>query len=159
MKVENDVDVLGGEESIDTKSDEVYVPPTLSAKRIDPEVRHSLDPDYLYAGYFCIFHVFSFQYLSLCNIRFWECNSYEQSMLLHKELSRRKVSVGLMWWLDPVRTGWNIMHFVVVTEMFCNLSSLLPHLLVFTVSSHFFTFWQVSVEVWFKRFQLVLPVL
>jgi stress-induced morphogen len=37
MKVGNDVDVLSGEESIDTKSDEVYVLPTLSAKRIDPE--------------------------------------------------------------------------------------------------------------------------
>jgi hypothetical protein len=55
MKVENDVDVLSGEESLDTKSDEVFVPPTLSAKRIDPEVRHSLYPDFLYADYFCMF--------------------------------------------------------------------------------------------------------
>jgi len=55
MKVGNDVDVLSGEESIDTKSDEVYVLPTLSAKRIDPEVRHSLYPTYVYAGYSCMF--------------------------------------------------------------------------------------------------------
>jgi hypothetical protein len=56
MKVGNDVGVRSGEESVETKRDEVYVPPTLSAKRIDPEVRHSLDPDYLYAGYyFCMF--------------------------------------------------------------------------------------------------------
>jgi hypothetical protein len=55
MKVENDVGVLRGEESIGTKSDELYVPPTLSAKRIDPEVRHSLYPDYLYAGYSSMF--------------------------------------------------------------------------------------------------------
>ena len=46
MKADNDVNVLSGEESIDTKSDEVYVLPTLSAKRIDPEVRHSLYLDY-----------------------------------------------------------------------------------------------------------------
>jgi hypothetical protein len=55
MKVENDVDVLSGEESIDTKSDEVYIPPTLSAKRIDPEVRLSLYPDFLYATCSCMF--------------------------------------------------------------------------------------------------------
>jgi hypothetical protein len=42
MKVENDADILSRAESIETKSDEVYIPPTLSAKRIDPEVRHSL---------------------------------------------------------------------------------------------------------------------
>lgn len=40
MKVENDADVVTGEESIEKKGDEVYIPPTLSAKRIDPEVRH-----------------------------------------------------------------------------------------------------------------------
>ena len=55
MKGENDVRVLSGEESIDTKSDEVYVPPTLSAKRIDPEVRHFVYSDFLYAGYSCKF--------------------------------------------------------------------------------------------------------
>jgi hypothetical protein len=55
MKVENDVNVLSGEEAIDTKSDEVYIPPTLSAKRIDPEVRYSLYPNFLYAGYSCMF--------------------------------------------------------------------------------------------------------
>jgi hypothetical protein len=55
MKVENDVVVLSGDESVGMKSDEVYVPPTLSAKRIDLEVRYSLDTDYLYAGYFCMF--------------------------------------------------------------------------------------------------------
>ena len=49
------MDVLRGEESIDTKSDEVYIPQTLSAKRIDPEVRHSLYPDFLYDGYFSMF--------------------------------------------------------------------------------------------------------
>jgi hypothetical protein len=42
MKVENDADVLSKEESIDTKSDEVYIPPSLSTKRTDPEVRYSL---------------------------------------------------------------------------------------------------------------------
>jgi hypothetical protein len=55
MKVENDVDVVSGEGSIDTKSDEVYILPALSAKRIDPEVSHSLYPAYLYAGYPCMF--------------------------------------------------------------------------------------------------------
>jgi len=55
MKVENDVDILSGEESIDRKSDEVCIPPTLSAKRIDPEVRHSLYSDFLCAGYSCMF--------------------------------------------------------------------------------------------------------
>ena len=99
------------------------------------------------------FHVFSFQYLSLCDIRFWECNSYEQSMLHLKETSRRKVCVG------PVRTEWTVMHCVVVTEVFCDLLSLLPQLLVFTVCSHFFTCWQVCVEVCLKRFWLVLLML
>ena len=103
--------------------------------------------------------VFSFQYLSLCDIRFWECNLCEQSMLCLKGLSRRKVCVGFMWWLDPVRTGWTVLHCAVVTEVFGNLSSLLPHLLVFTVSPHFFTCWQVCVEVCLKRFWLVFLML
>jgi hypothetical protein len=55
MKVENDVDVRSGEESIDTKSDEVCIPLALSAKRIDPEMRHSLYPNFLHAGYSCMF--------------------------------------------------------------------------------------------------------
>ena len=66
------------------------------------------------------FHVFSFHYLSLCDIRFWECNSYEHSMLHLKEISRRKVCVGLMWWLGPAGTGWTVVHCVVVTEVFCD---------------------------------------